>query len=212
MVNYTGFNPDEVVQSIKKMNNIYVELCSLYNKGFKSFIDEISKLWACNEAQTYFRVEFKPIVDNLKDTIELQFSNIINIMNNSAKRWAEASHETFNLEVFPGSIMKEVDVSVIQNRLNGNVGISIDLAVQSVKKFQNNMNTQFNNILNKCILISSGFLGGNQQETLNNKLSLVQKEISKDVTDITQDISNMIKETASKYELNSQIIERSIDG
>ncbi len=211
MVGLTGFNPDEVAQSIKKMNATYVELCNLYNKGFKSFLEEISKLWACHEAQTYFRNEFKPVVDNLRDTIELQFNNIINIMNNSAKAWAEASHETFNQEPFPGKLMKVIDVSVIQASLNGNVGISIDLAVQTVKGFQSSMNSQFNAILNKCVLISSGFLGGKQQETLNNKLSLVQKEISKDVANITQDISNMIRETADKYEASSRIIERSIN-
>ncbi len=211
MVGFTGFNPDDVVQSIKKMNATYIELCNLYNKGFKSFLDEISKLWACNEAQTYFRVEFKPIADNLKDTIELQFNSIINIMNTSAKRWAEASHENFNQEAFPGKIMKDIDITVIQARLDGNIGISIDLAVQSVKKFQTSMNTQFNAILNKSILISSGFLGGNQQESLNNKISLIQKEISRDLNNVTQDISKMIKETADEYYVNSRIIERSID-
>ena len=211
MVSFTGFNPDDVVQSIKKMNSTYIELCNLYNKSFKLFLDEISRLWACQEAQSYFNLEFKNVADNLKETIELQFSKIINLMNSSAQKWAEASHENFTQVLFPGQLMKEIDTTVIKSKIDGNIGLSIDLAIQSVKKFQTNINTQFNSVLNKCILISSGFLGGNQQEAINNKVSIIQKEITRNISNVIQDLNNKIEKTANEYNDNSLIIEKSIN-
>ena len=119
MADFTGFNPNDITHSIKNMNSGYSELCSIYNSKLKKFVEDVSTCWACPEAITFFNTEFKPMTTNLGRNIESQFSLINELMNNAAQAWARTTSSSFTNVAFQNGLIKEVDVTIIKDNING---------------------------------------------------------------------------------------------
>ena len=192
MADFTGFNPTDITASIKNMNASYTELSNIINTKTKKFIEDVSMYWACPEAKTYFNGDFKTVTNNLGKTIESNFAMIIDLMNNSV--------------AFQGGLIKEVDVSLIKDNINGDIGINGEKNISLANSFQADLRSTIESILKKCKNISNGFLGGNQKQALDARINTVYNAILSCISDQTSKLVVNVKSTAQKYQSSAGVV------
>ena len=62
----SGFNPDEVNSSISSVKSAYESLtAAIISRMQNEFVNGMADKWACNNAQSFFNDQFKPVVDSL---------------------------------------------------------------------------------------------------------------------------------------------------
>jgi hypothetical protein len=211
MADFTGFNPNEITQSIKNMNSCYAELSSIYNSKLKKFVEEVSIYWACPEAKTFFNTEFKTITSNLGRNIENQFVSMNDIMNNAAQAWARTTSAAFTSVGFQNGLIKEVDVSVIKDNINGDIGIDGERVTSLANSFQADLGASIDTVLKKCRNISNGFLGGNQKQALDNKITIVNNSIVENIKDQMSKITINVNSTSQKYQTSAGTVTNSFE-
>jgi hypothetical protein len=204
MADFTGFNPNDITQSIKNMNSNYSELSSIYNSKLKKFVEDVSTGWACPEAKTFFNTDFKTITTSLGRNIENQFSFINELMNNAAQAWCRTtSSSAFTKVPFQNGLIKEVDVSIIKDNINGDIGIDGERVTSLASSFLADLSSSIDSVLKKCRNISNGFLGGNQRQALDNRINIVSNSIVESIKDQMSKLVANVNNTAQKYQTNA---------
>ncbi len=206
MADFTGFNPTDITASIKNMNASYTELSNIFNTKTKKFVEDVSMYWACPEAKTYFNGDFKTVTNNLGKTIESNFAMIIDLMNNAAQAWARTTSASFTSVAFQGGLIKEVDVSLIKDNINGDIGINGEKNISLANSFQADLRSTIESILKKCKNISNGFLGGNQKQALDARINTVYNAILSCISDQTSKLVVNVKSTAQKYQSSAGVV------
>lgn len=196
----TGFDPSLVNSSINNVNSAYNELMrALINDTQSKFVNQMAMYWACNSAQKFFRDALKPAVDEQSTSVTTIFESVVVAMNDAARAWANQTETSYS-EVSFSPIATKIDITGIQENLNGVRGIDKENAksvVSSLSVIQSSVETALDsakNAVNSC-----GFVGDEQAETLNSSLNRIKTNISNTTKELTQAVNEAIENTVVTY-------------
>lgn len=195
----TGYNPEEVRESINNSVNAYRAYNSAMNTGIQvQFVRPMENVWACEEAQRVFG-EHKTAMDEIYRQFNDFFASLVSVMNAGGSRWAAATESSYtptNYDVIPNA----VDVSGIRVDINGVKGIDKQQADQiatCLPRIAQEATTALNNLstaVNRC-----GFIGDDQQETLTNSINNIRTTTQQYIQDLTTKFRNNVNSTVEKY-------------
>ena len=122
-MNLSGFDPNQVANSINAVNAAYNGLMqSLKMRTQNEFVNEMASKWAAPQAIDFFANSFKPAIDQLIANVNICFSSVVSAMNQSAQVWASKTGAGFAGVGFQ-EIAGGLDVSIIRENINGVRGI-----------------------------------------------------------------------------------------
>ena len=199
-LNFFGFNESKIHRALSSVENAYGELhASIKNYVQDGFVNEMSKVWACNEAQVFFRDGVKPQFDEVIKKINENFAIIDKGVNSAATAWAQKTRSQYtskNISI----ISTTIDVSMIQENIGGTRGIDKEAALNLVVKLE-----QFKNsttaALDKTVaaIRGCGFLGGVQEENLLAALNKNKTIIDTAIEGTISALNKAITDTVTSY-------------
>lgn len=196
----TGFNPEIVYQSVNGVRNAYDGLIAqLGNRVQTEFVNEMGRVWACREAQDFFNMRFKGIVDDIISRVNTTFGSVVDTMNFAAQKWAMTTGSQYNSVPFSPN-MVSIDTSVILENINGVRGIDIGPASSVLDKLQV-ISSSITEYLDSAIkaVSTSGFVGGSQEEQLISSLSGIKTSCEQSFLEVLELAKVEINATADKY-------------
>ena len=168
----TGFNPELVNQSVNGVKNAYDGLISQIGDRVQvEFVNGLADKWACREAQDFFNIRFKSVIDDLIRKINSTFQSVIETMNFAAQKWAMTTGAQYmNVPFNPR--MVTLDTSGIMENINGVRGIDFNAASSVLNSLQV-ISSSISEYLQSAITAvnNSGFIGGSQEEQLIGSLT-----------------------------------------
>ena len=127
---FYGFDPEKISKMGREFNNAFQDFeDALIGVTQRQFLNEISTLWTCPEAVSYFKLAFKPSFDALNNRAMRLFDDIFTTSNVGAQKWARRTGKTCPKITF--NVRKvQVDVSCIKERReDGAYGIDVSKSV-----------------------------------------------------------------------------------
>ena len=195
----TGYNPEEVRQSIGGAINAYKAYNGAMNAGMQiQFVKPMESVWYGEHAVRIFGI-YKSSMDNLYTEFNKLFAYIVNVMNEGGKEWAKSTESVYNninYDVIPNAC----DVSEIKLDIAGVKGIDIQRARQIITCFPRLTEeatgalNSLNNAINRC-----GFIGSNQQESLTSLVNEVSKKTQDFVTNLNRELNEYMNRTTEEY-------------
>jgi len=197
---FTGFDSAKVNVALNAIHESYSDLHNAIKTDLQNgFIEGMSTKWACPQAQTFFANAVKPQFDELLLTINTNYAVIDEAINASAKSWAiQTGAEWTTNTATP--INTSVDVTIIQESINGERGIDKEAALVEVEKlstFAANAETALDNA--KQGVIDCGLLGGQQASNLQDALDKNKSIISTYVEEVKNALNTAINDTVTAY-------------
>lgn len=196
----TGFNPDQVANSMKNVETAYSDLVKALGTNMQSnFVNAMANYWACNQAQTFFTQNFKPAVDELLNSSYNTFKSVIDSMNSAASGWASQTDSSWSTKSFGGEL-KKIDVSSIKENLNGVRGVDEAQANNTAGKLATiaqsaiSALTSAQNAVQNC-----GFVGRDQAQTLITSLGTIKTNISNATEQLTNATKTAVSNTVDAY-------------
>ncbi len=196
----TGFDPSIVQTSMNNViaaaNDVMDVLC---NKFQAQFVDKMSELWACNDAQNFFRNSVKPAMDNLTNDANNIFVSVINAMRDAGNNWAAETGATFSPPSYTSN-RKAVDISSIQENINGVRGIDLSAAT-TVSSALAIINGAAESALSRAVsaVQSCGFIGGTSAANLLASLNTIKTNINTTFTNCSASLKTAINNTTTNY-------------
>ena len=207
----TGFNPEDVISSINKVNDAYQELDNaLYGKTQNNFVEKMVSAWGSDVAQQFFfrggdrfssifQDRINGIIKGSYDT----FQSVVETMNQAAINWANLTGAQWSSMSFSGQL-NEVDATCIKDRLpSGGVGVVEELIPDAlselpiiVSESEAALDTAVNAVNN------AGFLdkASNQAAALISSLEKIKQEISEVITEETNSINKVIEDEVVEHQ------------
>lgn len=201
MPEFVGFNSEEVKKSINGVQKAYDGLCvSLGSTTQSKFVSVMANEWACKEAQDFFG-KVNTAVESLRKDIDKVFGSVVDSMNSAGKAWAArtGNQAVYSSISFAASSQK-IDVSVIKENINGDRGITpgaSNKAKTGLSAIKNSADSNLTSAVNA--VKTSGFLGGNQQNDLENALKTIKKNIDTAIENLNSELDKAINSTNQNY-------------
>lgn len=196
----TGFDPQLVKNSIGKVKNAYDALINQIGTNMQNkFVNGMQDKWACKEAQEFFKIAFKPTVDELNKKTDATFKSVVEAMDSAAINWAKQTKSDYSKAGFTPKNVK-MNVDVIKENIKGVRGVdgaSANGVADKLKDIASGATTALDQA--KTAVTNCGFVGGNQQESLVSSLNKIKTSINEAVQTITTDVNKAIKNTVSVY-------------
>ncbi|HIR49085.1 MAG TPA: hypothetical protein IAB35_03815 [Candidatus Faecimonas gallistercoris] len=200
MAGLTGFNPEEVSQSISSVIRAYEELIKALGDDMQTqFVGGMADKWACNQAKNFFNNAFKPAVDSLISNSNKIFESVVNAMNGGAQRWAADTESSYSPKAF-NAINKTIDTSSIAENIGGVRGIdlasanSVSAKLPTIAESAKSALTATVQAVQNC-----GFIGGDQATNLSNSLNTIKNRIDSATREITTESKQAIDKTIEVY-------------
>lgn len=196
----TGYNPQVVSNSINSVKNAYKAYNDAMNTGIQTrFVNAMESVWACEQAQNFFRNAYKPAIDELYNSVEASLASVVNTMNSAARDWAVSTESDFspiNHEQIPNAS----NVDGIKLDLSGVKGIDLEAANSTVAQLQA-IKAEAETALEaaKSAVAECGFVGGDQQASIDASLAKIKTDGANFVEKITTAVKNAIDNTVSSY-------------
>ncbi len=204
VVSFYGFDPGRTRDLLMSSKTLYSSFTQeLYRCVQHEFVEGMSDKWACSEAQEFFNDSFKPAIDSLFKGITEVFSSIFQTVNSAGEVWNATVSE--GKSIYTKVPFEEntptVDVSAIQENINGIRGIDMMDAVSVANKLQN-MRTIANDKLGqlRSFVSEEAFIGGEQQANLLSSILTIQNKISNATAELGEQTETLIGNTVAKYE------------
>ncbi len=202
----TGFNPELVAQTIRRVQSAYENTVNAFFDGMQNkFVNRMSEIWACNVAVDFFNTVVKEQVDNIigdsnRGGITMVFNSVVESINSAAITWAgdtQSEYQSQSLNV----ITKSLDVSNVRENINGIRGIDLE-AVQGITSQLSDILSDTTTALNSAIeaVRDSGFVGGAQESNLVDSINVIKRNIESAVEYINSDCQLKVKTTVEQYE------------
>lgn len=208
----TGYNEEEVLNALKTIVDNYNKLYDVLSVEVQNkFVNELANMWACNYAVEFFTNDFKPTFDELLNSINLTFENIVESISSAATAWALTSGGTFAKS---GITLKtnKIDVSVVKENIGGVRGINTN--AQTISARLQTITSDAESCLTGTInaVENSGFIGGNMQENLVSSITQIKTQLTTAITDINNNIHEYVSKTAAEYEELASSTARAFSG
>ena len=200
----TGFDPDEIRNAIQNVNNSYNDLCNALGSQFQDkFVSFMSQNWACQEAQEFFSNVVEPTMTDLRQNVDTIFESVVTAMDTAAFNWANQTGNTgiYSRSAFDKS-SQNIDVSIIRENIDNVRGIN-DNCMSEAETNLAQVTSDSENALEAAIngVVSSGFIGGDQQANLNNSLNQIKANIENSLNELVNQFKNAVDETIQKYNI-----------
>lgn len=196
----TGYNPQQVSNSINQFKSAYKAYNDAMNTGLQNrFVKPMENIWGCEEAQNFFRNQYKPAIDALYNSVEKSLSSVVNAMNGAARDWARETESDFT-PINHDQVPNAVNVDGIQADLNGVKGADLTEATATVAVLQNikaeadGALDQANAAVSEC-----GFIGGDQQAAISKTLQDIKKAVADLIESLNNATKNRLDDTVSRY-------------
>ena len=196
----TGYDPQKVSSSINAVKSAYRAYNDAMNTGIQTrFVKAMEGVWACEDAQNFFMQTYEPLVKGLYQRAETSLSSVVASMNDAASHWAATTQSEFS-PVNHEQIADACDVSGIKLEINGVKGVDKDSA-SSIASQLANIRSEAESALTqaKQAVADSGFVGGSQQEQINNSLEEIRRNVGEVITTITENVKKAIDNTVENY-------------
>lgn len=199
----TGFNPEAVNESVRKVNTAYNELMNtLYNGVQKNFLDALAERWACEQAVSFFN-EAVATMNNLcyagGDSVNVIFQSVADSMNSAANAWAVETNSAYTPVPF-NAFESRFNANSARTEINGVQGIDLEEAQQVAKSLETTSASIMSALDSaKAAVIESGFVGGGQEEALNSSLEQIKANVSNAFETISANAQNAIAATVNSY-------------
>lgn len=196
---YTGYNATAVTDSVKGVIRAYNKLFEALSNESQSFINEMGRYWACEQAQEFFNQAFKPSTDELIKDVNTTYESVVSTMNFYAQKYDDRMKGPFTPIKFNPAI-KSMDTGAILTNIGGVRGVDETSAKMTLKK----LTTMLSNVesaLNetKSAIADSGFVGGSQQTNLNNSIESIRKSVRTNTSTISEQTTKLIDKTIADY-------------
>ena len=172
----------------------------------------MSDKWACNNAKKFFSDTFKPAIDSLIEDVNKIYDSVITSMNSAAQKWAETTKTSWSKVSFE-TIAKTMDVSSIQENINGVRGIDVQQAqnvankLTNVKEKTNDALSKARNAVNNC-----GFVGDNMASSLQESLTTIKQNVSSTMEKMMEETKKAIEQTVTDYSDTAGQVSRAFRG
>ena len=197
---FTGFDPQKIKTTLNTIESAYGEIHNATKVYIQDgFILGMKDKWACNEAQVFFAQVVKPQFDEIIAKVNKNFTVITEGINAAAQIWAAETRSEYsktNLTV----INTTIDVSMIQENINGTRGIDKNAALgltNKIKLFQNAAEEALSKAQNA--ISGSGLFGGAQEQNLYNALGMNKSVINDYIVAMNNSLNKAISDTVSSY-------------
>ncbi len=196
----TGFDP-AIVQT--SMNNFIAAandtMDVLCNKFQAQFVNKMAELWACSNAQAYFRDSVKPALDSLTNDANTVFTSVVNSMKTAGQNWASQTGATFSAPTYTSN-RKPLDVSMIKENIGGVRGIDLS-AASTVSSNMAIINGAAEGALSRAVAAvqNCGFIGGESAANLLASLNQIKRNINTTFTTCNAQLKTAISTTVTNY-------------
>lgn len=199
-MNLSGFDPQQVVNSIQAVNAAYGELMqALKVRTQNEFVNEMASKWACHQAMDFFNASFQPAINQLLVGVNMCFSSVVQAMNGAAQVWASKTGTSFGGVQF-SEISGGVDVSLIRENINGVRGIDVAATNPVVAKLNSIANDAQNALMHAQNAVNqSGFIGGTQAQSLIESLQLIGNKVNTAMSTLSTQTISSINNTVNEY-------------
>ena len=199
-MNLSGFDPQQVVNSIQAVNAAYGELMqALKVRTQNEFVNEMASKWACHQAMDFFNASFQPAINQLLVGVNMCFSSVVQAMNGAAQVWASKTGTSFGGVQF-SEISGGVDVSLIRENINGVRGIDVAATNPVVAKLNSIENDAQNALMHAQNAVNqSGFIGGTQAQSLIESLQLIGNKVNTAMSTLSTQTISSINNTVNEY-------------
>ena len=200
----TGFNPQTVTEAVSKVNAQYAELMNtIYNGVQKTFIEGMADKWASAQAQSFFAAaaqRMNGLCYSDAENVNEIFQSVADAMNTAAMAWADAQNESYTPVAF-NPIVQTFNSDSIQENIGGVRGIDLENATQVANTLTTSTLESVSNALDAArnAVAESGFVGGNQQESINGSLDEIKANVTKALNEIAEELKASIAETVNTY-------------
>lgn len=203
----TGYNPSQVSNSINQVKNAYKAYNDAMNTGLQNrFVKPMEDVWACEQAQSFFRNSYKPAVDQLYASVENSLASVVGTMNEAARNWAAETESDFS-QINHEQIANAANVDGIKSDISGVKGIDLTSATSTVAQLQN-IKAEAEAALDQArqAVAECGFVGGDQQANITASLNQIKSDANEFINTITSAIKTSIDSTVSSYgQLESRV-------
>ena len=196
----TGFEAEKVNDSINSLINCYNNLIRITFTEFEdNFIATLATSWASQDAVDAYKT-FKQNEDNLNRSIRDSYGNYIKTMNDAGKMWATGTNTSTYRSVLFNPTIEELDSEGLHENIGGNRGVD-DAGCEAALSILQDLSTKAHTILDdtKKSVLDSGFIGGNQQEAINNSIDKIKRKIESNYNEIVVIINKSVRETKERY-------------
>ena len=197
-----GTNNEAIKTSLSGIDSAYKAVITELKDNMQTkFVDEMATKWACHEAQEFFG-KFKEVVDGLLKDTYTTFDSIIDSINSAGKAWAteQGDSSVWTDHNFSAQGAETISVDCIKENLNGDRGID-DGAKTFTLTTLDRIYINADNALEsaRTSVNSTGFLGGDQETTLQSSIKSIRDNLSKTIQTLKTDAVNAIDATVEKY-------------
>ncbi len=214
MSSFTGFDPEEINQLAKKVEEYAKETGTVITDNLeKGIISPISKCWYTPEGRKYWE-GFRDVVSATGKEIAKSYNSFIDVIGSAEKNWAENTQATVNIvKGTIDNVNMNLNIEEIKEKDGNRMGINeqeATVVAGNISNVQSNIKEGLSNIAKK-LDANSAFIGQNQGEavqSLFNRLADSVSEIFKFLTEDgamttssgeSQSVRTAIKNAVSKY-------------
>ena len=196
----SGYNPEEVRNSINGVKNGYQELIAAIADNMQhQFVDKMATTWASSDAQIFFNESFKPVVDQLISESNRVFESVVNSMNSAALAWAQETNSPYAPNSFEIA-NRQMNVAAIMENIGGIRGIDLEQATAAASSLSTVADAANSALDKTCTAVQQcGFIGGNQSANLQGSLNQIRTNVSNAVREITAQVQQAINRTVQNY-------------
>ncbi len=197
----TGFDPAIVETSIRNFISAADDVMDYLCGKFKTnFVDKMGEIWACNDAQNYFRNSVKPAMDSLTSDVNQVFASVVNSMRSAGQKWANQTGSSIT-PVYYNSKRKLLDISAIKENINGVRGIDFGLTNTATGNLDIISNAALSALGRAVTAVQTcGFIGGTSATNLVTSLNAIKTNINNSFASCKSALKSAINETVKNYQ------------
>ena len=197
----TGFDPAIVETSIRNFISAADDVMDCLCGKFKTnFVDKMGEIWACNDAQNYFRNSVKPAMDSLTSDVNKVFASVVNSMRSAGQKWANQTGSSIT-PIYYNSQRKLLDISAIKENKDGVRGIDFSLANTATGNLDIISNAAQSALERAVTAVQTcGFMGGTSEANLIASLNTIKTNISDSFSNCKSGLKSAITETVKNYQ------------
>lgn len=205
-----GFEPEVVVEAYRNVSDAYDRLQeAYYSKMQSSFIDAMADKWASPKAQEFFfkgsdGTTVKAVMEDLITRTQSTFETVFGAIDSAAKKWSLDTGALYS-NAKAGALQlvssKQLNFDVILADIQGKVGVDKESAVSTAQSGLTNVKTDIVSALQSAVdaVNRSGFIGGDQQESLIESLKTIADSVEKNFEELENGCVNAISATVDLH-------------
>lgn len=198
-----GLDSTKAMHACSAIEKEYASIMNYMVKDMqKNVIDVIGKTWIGKDAQSFVGNTFIKTVKECTADIERVFESIISTINQNASNY-DLRHDTqVYRNVSHSAIQNTLNAQSILGSINGFVGIADTNNIQTIANGISQIATNVGNSLLVCknAASDSGFVGGEQQNSLNESISKIKSNLEKLAEELKKQTTQKINDIKAEEE------------